>query len=148
MHMLRRDGSGGGVKVALVILAVVVAAGVALAVAVLSERQSAQAQEASTGGAGYQVTDLGTLPGGAYSRALGINSRGQVVGFSHIASNTSHAFLWEDGVMTDLNNLVGDVRDLVLETAIAITDAGQIVGVALVGDQHHLFNAFLLTPAT
>jgi uncharacterized membrane protein len=35
------------------------------------------------------ITDLGTLPGGGYSVASGINSRGQVVGDSK-----GHAVLW------------------------------------------------------
>jgi probable HAF family extracellular repeat protein len=43
-------------------------------------------------------TDLGTL-GGIYSAAAGINDQGQVVGYSLLANSTSHAFLWQDGVM-------------------------------------------------
>src|SRR5262245_45113186 len=52
----------------------------------------------------YTVTDLGTL-GGKGSVACGINSRGQVVGFSSIATGQLHAFLWSHGVMTDLGTL-------------------------------------------
>ena len=48
--------------------------------------------------------------------------------------------------MTDLNELVSGESDLNLETAVAINDAGQIVGIAFVGDQFHLADAFLLTP--
>jgi uncharacterized membrane protein len=65
------------------VVAVVVAVGVA--VAVLSERESAQAQEAPTEGSGYSIRDLGTL-GGNFSQAFGINNRGQIVGWSYTAS--------------------------------------------------------------
>jgi len=44
-------------------------------------------------------------PGGMQSRAYGINKRGQVVGASVAASELARAFLWEDGVMTDLGTL-------------------------------------------
>src|SRR5215213_8221903 len=52
------------------------------------------------------VTDLGTLPGGNYSDADGINSRGQVVGFSTTAE-LQRAFLWDHGQMIDLGTLPG-----------------------------------------
>jgi hypothetical protein len=41
---------------------------------------------------GGAIRDLGTLPGGASSRALGI-SKGEVVGTSE-TSDGEHAFLW------------------------------------------------------
>ena len=43
---------------------------------------------------GFTFKDLGTLPGGFYSQANGINDRGQVVGFSNTASGFSYAALW------------------------------------------------------
>jgi probable HAF family extracellular repeat protein len=65
----------------------------------------------------YNVTDLGTL-GGTFSWAEGINNRGWVDGFSTLPGETcvplppppgcdEHAFLWRDGVMTDLGTLGG-----------------------------------------
>jgi probable HAF family extracellular repeat protein len=78
-----------------------------------------------------QMRDLGTLPGDAVSEALGINDQGQVVGESCQAGFAHcRAFLWEDGVMTDLNALVpGYAGHLVYGND--ITAAGDITGQAL-----------------
>ena len=56
-------------------------------------------------------------------RRLGINDRGQVVGASGTASGSQHAFLWQDGVMTDLGTLGG-----IDSVALGINDRGQVVG--------------------
>ena len=40
------------------------------------------------------MQSLGTLPGGYYSQALGINDAGQVVGFSNAADGNWHGFRW------------------------------------------------------
>jgi probable HAF family extracellular repeat protein len=75
------------------------------------------------------VRDLGALPGDAVSQAVGINSSGQIVGVSSGAIN--RAFLYENGVMKDLNDLVGpDFPDLLI-VAQHINDAGVIVGRAV-----------------
>jgi probable HAF family extracellular repeat protein len=84
------------------------------------------------------MQDLGTL-GGNTSTARGINNFGQVVG-----STGTGAFLYSDGVMTDLNTLIPPDSGLFLYTAYGINDAGQIVGGAT-GPDHHT-HAFLLTP--
>jgi probable HAF family extracellular repeat protein len=74
------------------------------------------------------MQDLGTLPGDALSQGLGINEQGQVVGLSCTAGfGSCRAFLWEDGVMTDLNELVpGYTGHLVF--ANDINDAREITG--------------------
>jgi probable HAF family extracellular repeat protein len=70
------------------------------------------------------MTDLGTLPGGTISVALGINDRGQVVGESTDASGNFRAFLYEHGVMTDLGMLPGGNSSV----ATAINNRGEIAG--------------------
>ncbi|HVX05122.1 MAG TPA: hypothetical protein VHA71_08385 [Rhodanobacteraceae bacterium] len=74
--------------------------------------------------------DLGALPGDSTSQGLGINNRGQVVGLSCGAgSGGCHAFLWQDGVMLDLDKLAPGYAG-VLTDAQDINDLGQITGQA------------------
>ncbi len=74
-----------------------------------------------------RAQDLRTLPGDVFSEAFGINARGQVVGVSFGGPNGARAVLWQDGVPTDLNDLVSVYPD-VLRSAQDINDAGQITG--------------------
>lgn len=82
----------------------------------------------------YTVTQIPTF-GGPSSRAFGLNNAGQVVGQADtvLASPTgaaiSHAFLYDNGVMTDLGTLGGDNS-----TARAINNLGVITGSADVAD--------------
>lgn len=79
--------------------------------------------------AGGPPIDLGVLyPGDSLSEALGINDRGQVVGLS-CGSSGCRGFLWQDGVMADLNKLAPGYAG-VIEDAQDINDLGQITGQA------------------
>jgi probable HAF family extracellular repeat protein len=73
---------------------------------------------AATLWSGGTATNLGTL-GGSSGLAFGINSSGQVVGMSTITGDTANrATLWSGGTIVNLG----------AERAVAINDAGQIVG--------------------
>ena len=74
------------------------------------------------------IKDLGALPGDVYSEAHGINERRQVVGISCDPAGSCRAFLWQNGVMTDLNTLVQPGYADVLTTAQDINDLGEITG--------------------
>jgi probable HAF family extracellular repeat protein len=73
----------------------------------------------------YNVTDLGTLPGGTTSTANAINASGQVVGSSDGPNTPPHAVLWSGSgcVITDLGTDGGE-----RSSANAINASGQIVG--------------------
>ncbi len=91
------------------------------------------------------ITDLGTL-GGYGSEAGGMNNLDQVVGWSGILdSYNTHAFIWENGLMRDLNDLVALDPGWYLESAKAINDAGLIV--ATLANEDGEAHAVLLTPA-
>ncbi len=75
------------------------------------------------------IRDLRTLPGDDNSQGLGVNSSLQVVGVSSGAIN--RAFLWENGVMQDLNGLVGPNFPDRLIVAQHINEDGVIVGRAV-----------------
>src|SRR2546430_6097400 len=70
-----------------------------------------------------KIVDLGTLPGGTFSAATGVNGAGQVVGFS-FNDTASRAFLYGGGALTDLGALPGDDSS----TADAVNGSGQVVG--------------------
>jgi probable HAF family extracellular repeat protein len=76
---------------------------------------------------------LGTLPGDFGGLASGISSKGQVVVGSTWDSNFdwSHAFIWQNGVMTDLNTLLPASSNLYATMANKINDRGQISGMAI-----------------
>ena len=83
------------------------------------------------------LTILGHLTGtSGNSTATAINDNGQVVGFSRISITGQHAFLWENGVMTDLHADIlpgegGDARD--------INSEGVIVGSDGIGADGHAY---------
>ena len=74
------------------------------------------------------ATDLSALPGDLFSQAFAINSRRQVVGVSFGGLNGSHGFLYENGIMTDLNTLLGTGNGDIFRSGQDINDAGQITG--------------------
>jgi probable HAF family extracellular repeat protein len=96
------------------------------------------------------ITELGALPGGFNSQANAINNHGDIVGSSDTfdpatSVYTTHAFIYRDGVMQDLNNLVDLVPGMEIVSANGISDTGYIVGQVstLNGFKHH---AVLLIP--
>src|SRR5215510_3827190 len=80
-------------------------------------------------GANGAVTNLGILPGDSASWATGINNLGQVVGSTLDSGfNWSHAFIYQDKVMTDLNTLFPASSNLFATMANKINESGQISG--------------------
>jgi len=66
-------------------------------------------------------------PGQPRSYPYAINNLGQVVGMTTFDSPSYNAFLWENGVKLNLNDLIASDSGVVLVEAKAINDAGQIV---------------------
>lgn len=96
------------------------------------------------------VSDLGVLKGDLVGAALGLNNRGEVVGASVSApgpaTGNPRAYVWRNGVMTDLNTLVPADSPLYLLTASAINDSGEIVGFGVTDDGE--LHGFLATPCS
>jgi len=88
---------------------------------------------------GGAIRDLGTLPGGYFSEALGVNALGQVVGWSDTNGGSglsgAHGFLYDTGAdtLTDLtpNADIGYAED--------INDAGQVTGYRTAVGGYHAF---------
>lgn len=109
------------------------------------------------------ATDLGALPGDCFSEAYAINGSSQVVGdsFSCVVVDGDlfhHPFLWENGSMIDLNDVIP--ADSPLELVVVgplsfsvqpLNDRGEIAGVGVPrgvdpGNMPILGHAFLLIP--
>ena len=70
------------------------------------------------------ITDLGMLPGDYFGQANAINDRGQVVGLSSGETTSTRAFVWDNGVMSELATLNGSFG-----MAVDINKHGVIVGI-------------------
>ena len=101
------------------------------------------------------MTDLGILPGDTAGTGYSVNAKDQVVGqtalCTKVRSNDDgcnsvvyHAFLWENGSLVGLQNLLLPGSNVTLNNAININDRGEIaaIGVLPNGNQH----VFLLVP--
>ncbi len=91
------------------------------------------------------MTDIGTLPGFNRSDAYDINDGRVVVGHCSNTNNASFAaFVWKDGVMTALDDVVtSDQGQVEVNLAYAINNTGQIAGS---GEFDNEEIALLLTP--
>jgi len=90
------------------------------------------------------MQDLNTLSGDVDSLSISINDAGAVVGASLDSNSNPRAFLWEKGVMTDLNTLIAGDSPLYLLTGCSINSRGEITGLGLTstGEIH----TYLATP--
>lgn len=102
---------------------------------------------AKAGNGGYAIQDLGTLAplAGNYSSANAINSSGQIVGIADTPQNGQTAFIYSNGVMTDLNTLLPSGSSVSLYEATAINDSGQILAYSL-DYATNVSTTYLLTP--
>ena len=73
-----------------------------------------------------QFIELGVPPAGDASNALSINSKSQVVGYwgNLVAGPSPLAFIWQEGVITDLTPDLGNPRSIAYD----INDLGMVTG--------------------
>ena len=93
------------------------------------------------------ISDLGILPGFARSTGTDINDLGQVVGYSDLGGGYggggNRAFLYSDGELRNLNDLIPPDSGWTLSNAEAINNNGQIAGTGIFSGR---YRAFLATP--
>ena len=93
------------------------------------------------------MTDLGTLPGTLFTRPQDIDNQSRIVGYCHNSGLTNKAaFIWHEGEMIALNDVISPSENLNLRRAMGINQAGQITCSAL--DQFNDNVTVLLTPIT
>lgn len=93
--------------------------------------------------------DLGILPGYLHVRAYAINSSNVVIGYLDdwpVQEQPSSAFVWRNGAMMKLTDLIPGELNLHIDIVWSINDAGQIAGQAKVMDQSGDRVAVRLTP--
>jgi len=90
------------------------------------------------------MQDLGTLSGDVASFSISINDAGSAVGGSLDAKFNPRAFLWEKGVMTDLNTRIAGHSSLYLLTGCSINSRGEITGLGMTSAGQ--IHTYLATP--
>jgi probable HAF family extracellular repeat protein len=78
-----------------------------------------------TGGTMYDLNSLATSSDLTLNDAYGLNGSGEIVGYGTNASGDEHAFVYDNGVVTDLGTFGGENS-----SAMAINNAGQVIGIA------------------
>lgn len=96
------------------------------------------------GSVGFQYLDnvLTPLADGSDRTPRGINSLGQIAGIDY--QGDDNAFVWEDNLFYDLNDLIPPDTNLDLWYAFDINDSGQIVGYGWTDEWE--VRSYLLTP--
>jgi probable HAF family extracellular repeat protein len=93
----------------------------------------------------HDLGSLGGCPSCGHSYVTAMNNSGQIVGFYWPAGGAPFsAFLYTDGLLTDLNSLIPADSGWILKTANDVNERGEIVGWGFLNGQKR---AFLLTPA-
>lgn len=81
------------------------------------------------------IFDLGVIPGDLCDEGMSLNSRLQVVGYSNqVVCHTrlhAHGFLWEHGVLFDLNRLIVNPSGLQVIEGTFISERGEITANAV-----------------
>lgn len=88
--------------------------------------------------------DLGTL-GGPDSHPNAINEAGQIVGSTYLLSGQGAAFIWSNGVMRNINELIDAGSGWDLIRASGISNSGRIIGYGT-GDFHRFVGSCMLVP--
>lgn len=86
------------------------------------------------------VTDFGFAPiSNPASLSLAINNHGVVVGRYDVNLFTTSAYMYANGVFTDLNDLLPDDSPWTLLNAVDINDRGQIIGIGELNGERRAF---------
>jgi probable HAF family extracellular repeat protein len=120
---------------------------------------SLSADRATLWKAGVDPVDLGQTPGPPVCSgdpyyndniALAVNNHGEVVGHAECITSGGYlaAFLWRNGTMYNLNDLIPSGSGWNVLEATDINDAGQIVGLGTAPGGGSHVRAFLLVPST